>query len=242
LTTTFLILHQRRDPMKKSEIRIVDMLRRVRQYMEQRAAAFPANARGHELYLNVGTCIVSMERCSAEQSVHAHTYSEKTVQKNVADEALRDAVESMSRTARSMSRDFPGAKEKFRLPSRKDGETWLATARDFSTEVVPLAEEFVRRGMAPDFVDDLKARILAVEQAAAAQAQAWAARVAATARLGEAARQGLEAVRELGVIVRNTYADNEAELTAWESVSHVERAPQRAQEEEPPDDPPPAEG
>ncbi len=44
--------------------------------------------------------------------------------------------------------------------------------------------------------------------------------------------------------MRNIYADNEAELAAWESASHVERAPRRAEEEEeeetappPPDSP-----
>jgi hypothetical protein len=107
---------------------------------------------------------------------------------------------------------------------------------------VPFNDEFVRRGMAPDFVDDLKARILAVEQAVEGRAQAWAARVTATAGLAAAAQMGIEAVRELDRIVRNIYADNEAELAAWESASHVERAPRRAEEEAPPAPPAPAGG
>lgn len=228
--------------MKKSEIRIVDMLRRVRQHGQQHAGAFPESSRGHELYVLVGTSVINMERYSAEQSTHAHAYSEKSAQKNIADEALHDRMVTMSRTARSMSRSFPGVKERFRLPSKRDGETWLTFARGFSTDAAPLEEEFVRRGMAPDFIDDLKARILAVEQAVASQAQAWAARVASTASLGQAAQQGLEAVRELDAIVRNVYADNETELTAWESASHVERATRSAEEdeEEPPTTPAPA--
>jgi len=228
--------------MKKSEIRILDMLRRVRQHGQQRAAAFPANSRGHELYAAVGTSVVNMERYSAEQAMHAHAYSEKSAQKNVADEALRDLMETVSRTARSMSRSFPGVAEKFRLPSKRDGETWLATARGFATDAVPFNDEFLRRGMPPDFVDDLKARILAVEQAADAQAQAWAARVTATAGLAGAAQQGVEAVRELAPVVRNIYADKEAELAAWDSASHVERAPRRAEEEAPPAQPAPVGG
>ena len=228
--------------MKKTEIRTLDMLRRVRQFMLARAAAFPANSPGHRLYLAVGTSVGNMERYSAEQSVHAHAYGEKSAQKNVADEALREWMEAISRTARSMSREFPGAKEKFRLPSKNDGETWLVFARNFSTEAVALEEEFVGRGMAPDFIDDLKARVLAVEQAEAAQAQAWGARVAATAGLAEAARQGVEAVRELDTIVRNIYRDHEGELAAWESASHVERAARHADEEgeAPPAPPAPA--
>ena len=218
--------------MKKSEIRILEMLRRTRQHGQQRAATFPANSRGHELYAAVTTSVVNMERYSAEQAMHAHAYSEKSAQKNVADEALHDFMETISHIARSMNRSDPGTAEKFRLPSNRDGEMWLATARGFATDAVPLTDEFVRRGMAPDLVDDLKSRILAVEQAVAGQAQAWAGRVRSTAGLAEAARQGLEAVRELDPIVRNIYADNEAELAAWESASHVERAPRRAAEEE----------
>jgi type I site-specific restriction endonuclease len=218
------------------------MLRRTRQHGQQRAGAFPANSRGHELYVSVGASVVSMEKFSAEQAVHAHAYKEKTAQKNVADGALHELMELMSRTARSMSKDFPGAKEKFSLPSKRDGETWLVFARGFSTEVVPLEEEFVRRGMAPDFVDDLKARVHAVDQAGEGQERAWAARIEATAGLAKAAQQGLEDVRELDTIVRNVYKDNETELIAWESASHVERAPRRAveEEEEPPAQPPPA--
>ena len=218
---------------------ILDMLRRTRQHGQQRAAAFPANSRGHELYATVGTSVVNMERFSAEQAMHHHAYREKTAQKNMAEEALNELMAVMSRTARPMSRAIPGVEEKFRLPSKGGGETWRTMARAFATEAVPLEEEFVGRGMAPDFVDDLKARILAVEQATEGQSQAWNVRVASTAGLAEAARQGLEAVRELDTIVRNIYAGNEAELAAWESASHVERAPRHAEEEEPPATPAP---
>ena len=58
--------------------------------------------------------------------------------------------------------------------------------------------------------------------------------------VAEAAEIGLAAVRELDAIVRNIYRDNEAELAAWESASHVENAPRRAEEEESPAEPSPA--
>ena len=113
------------------------MLRSVRQHGQQRAAAFPANSRGHELYAIVGTSVSNMEKYSAEQAVHAHAYGEKSAQNNVADKALHNFMRDINRTARSMSRSFPGAAEKFRLPSNRDGEMWLACARGFSTDAVP---------------------------------------------------------------------------------------------------------
>jgi len=86
--------------------------------------------------------------------------------------------------------------------------------------------------MAPELIDDLKARILAVEQATDAQERAESARIKATADLAAAIERGLSDVRELDAIVRNTYAGNAAELAAWESASHVERAPRHADDEE----------
>lgn len=226
--------------MNKGEIRILEMLVRVRQYMLSRLAAFPTGSPGHDLYVVVDASVKNMERLAGEQAMHAHAVREKTAQKKVADAALRALLEAISRTARSMSRRSPGIEEKFRLPARRDGQTWLACARGFVTEAEPLAEDFVSRGMAPDFIDDLKARSLAVQQAIDARAQKEAEQVAATAGVGEAAERGLEAVRELGAIVLNIYAGNEAELAAWESAKHVERAPRRAEEEQPTPQPTPA--
>jgi len=225
--------------MQKREIRIMEMCVRVRQHGLAHAAAFPANSRGHELYVAVDASIKSMETHAGTQSMHANAAKEKTAQAKAADEALRDLLETISRTARPMSRLTPGMKEKFRLPSNKDRQMWLAAARAFAAEAEPLSEEFVGRGLAPDFIDDLKARTLAIEQVVDGQAQQSGWRVTATAAVATAAQQGLDAVRELDSIVRNIYAGNESELAAWESASHVERAPRRAddEEEEPPAQP-----
>ncbi|MBV8859053.1 MAG: hypothetical protein JOZ02_19130 [Acidobacteria bacterium] len=231
--------------MQKSETRALDMLRSVRLHGQPRAAAFPANSRGGELYVSINTGIGNIERLSGEQAEHERNFREASKRKDGAEDFLEDLMVSINRTARSMSRTTPGAEEKFRLPPNRDGEMWLAAARAFATAAEPLADEFVRRNMAPDLVDDLKARILAVTQADDAQAKAENARIEATADLAAAIRQGLEDVRELDAIVRNTYAGNEAELAAWESASHVERAPRHAgeEEEEPPAPPtPPAQG
>lgn len=225
--------------MNKAQTRILGMLFSVRQYGLSRTNAFPANSRGRELYTAVNTSIKNMEKYAATQAQHARALKEKTAQRKVAFDAVRKAMGAISRTARSMSSSAPGIEERFRLPSNKDAHTWLATARAFADEGELLAEQFVGRGMAPDFADDLKARILAFEQSADGQAQKSAEQVAATASLAEAAAQGLEAVRELSVIVRNVYADNDAELAAWESASHVERAPRRAEEEEEEEETPP---
>src|SRR5205085_565687 len=96
---------------------------------------------------------------------------------------------------------------------------------------------------APDFIDDLKTRALAIGQTVDGRAQETSDRITSTTNVGTAAEQGLAAVRELDATVLNIYKDNPAELAAWESASHVERPPRHAdedEEEEPPTQPPPA--
>lgn len=226
--------------MKKSETRVLDMLGSVRLHGQTRAAAFPANSRGGELYASVNTCISNIEKHSGEQAERERNFREASKQKNVAEDSLRELMVSVNRTARSMSWMMPGMEEKFRLPPNRDGVMWLAAARAFTAEAEPLVDEFVRRNMSPDFIDDLKARILAVVQADDAQQKAESARIEATANLAAAIQQGRADVRELDAIVRNIYAGNEAELAAWESASHVERAPRHAGEEEGEPEPAPA--
>lgn len=215
--------------MNKAQTRTLGMLFGVRQHGLSRTAAFPADSRARELYAVVDTCIKNIEKYAATQAQHARALKEKTAQKKVSLESLRKAMGVVWRTVRSMSSSMPGIEERFRLPSNKDAQTWLAAARAFVAESESVAEEFVRRGMPPDFVEDLKAKMRAFEQAVDGQAQKSAEQVAATASLGEAAEQGLKAVRELDAIVRNTYANDAAELAAWESASHVERAPRPAE-------------
>src|SRR5215207_4514075 len=186
MTATSLGLHQRRILMNKAQTLILVMLFGVRQHGLPRVAAFPANSRGRELYTAVDTSAKNMERYAATQAQHARALKERTAQRKVAFDAMRKVMVATSRTARSMSPSTPGIEERFRLPSSRDAQVWLAAARAFVAEAELLVEEFVRRGMPPDFVDDLKACILAFEQAVNGQAQKLAEQVAATANLAEA--------------------------------------------------------
>lgn len=214
--------------MKKTETRVLEMMYKVRQFILARSAAFPVGSRGHELYEALGTHIGNMETHSAAQSMRSHALKEKTVQKKVAYAALRKALGAIFRTARSMARTVTGIEEKFRLPSNRDVQTWLATARAFLNEAEPHVDEFVRRGMASDFIDDLKARILAVEQSVDSKAEHSTERAASTAGVAEASGAGLKVVEELEPIIQNIYNGNDAEIAAWQTASHVTRTPRHA--------------
>jgi hypothetical protein len=240
MSAKFFGLTRRRILMKKSEGRILETLVRVRQHGLARASVFPDGARARKLYEDVDAAVAKMERHATQQTIHAHAAKEKTAQNRAADKALRRLMEAVSRTARTMSRRVPGLEEKFRLPSNKDRLTWLAAGRAFAKEAEPIKDEFIQRGLSADFVEDLKARVAAVEQLTDGRAQQSAGRVASTAGVAEAAEEGLAAVRELDVIMRNVYADSPTELAEWESASRVERPARRAQTKAPPAQPDPS--
>ncbi|MCA1618101.1 MAG: hypothetical protein LC795_02060 [Acidobacteria bacterium] len=220
--------------MKNSEVRILEMLIRVRQFGRAHADSFPSGSRGAELFTHVGSAVDDLEGLSALQTSHARAAKEKTAQKNAASDVLRAEMEAISRTARSMARATPGLRDKFRLPHNAGEQTWLLTARAFAADAEPLKDEFVRRGMAANFLEGFRSRIGNVEQSIDGRAQKSAARVSATVAVAEAAGRGREAVRELDAVVRNIFRGDASTLAEWESASHLERPARRSSGETPP--------
>ena len=94
-------------------------------------------------------------------------------------------------------------------------------------------DEFIRRGLAASFVDDLRGRIMLLDQTVDEQAQKSAARIAANAAAADTARDARVAARELDSVVRNIYAADNVALTERESASHIERASRLAEAEAP---------
>lgn len=223
--------------MKSIETNTLEMLLAVRQFGLTHAEHFPADGGGAEELINVAKAIDDMEAQSTTQAQHAGAAREQTTQKRAAFESLRAMLEAITRTARTMSRKRPGIEDKFRLPSNKRVQDWLAAARAFLTEAEPLKNDFARLGMASTFLADLGSRIQAVQQAFDGRAKKSFARISATVAVAQAADRGRQAVRALDAIVRNLFADDPTVLAEWESASHVERAPRHAEKREPEPEP-----
>ena len=64
--------------------------------------------------------------------------------------------------------------------------------------------------------------------------------VQSTAAIGRLIRDGMKEVNYLDAIVRNKYARNADKIRAWESASHIERAPQRVKKPQTGGNTPPA--
>ena len=222
--------------MNNRDIRVLEMLIRVRRFGLTHSAAFPANSRGAELFSLVASIITEMETHATEQDSGKRAAKERTALKQAALKRLREKLEAISRTARAMARTTPGLNDKFRMPHNSSEQEWLAAARSFAANAVPLKDEFVRRGLNADFIEDLDAGVGELQESIGVKAEKTGARVAAGVAVSESSESGRDAVRELDAVVRNVFRDDPSVLAEWESASHVERAARRAGHEAPPAD------
>ena len=78
-----------------------------------------------------------------------------------------------------------------------------------------------------DFVRDLKDDLAAILSADDDMESDDQSGVASTAAVGRLIRAGMAEVTQLDAIMKNKYARTPDKLRAWQSASHIERAPQR---------------
>ena len=214
--------------MKDSVIRRYETFLRGREFGAAHAAQFPASTFAGELLARLNAAITELDGHTSAQSSGKRSAQEGAAGKASAREELRQDLERISRTARSMALTTPGLEDKFRAPRSISDQALLAVARSFATDAAPLRDEFMRRGLPADFLDDLGRDITAFETSVNQKIQGTETHVTATAAIDDAIERGINTMRELDPIMRNTFANDPATLAAWLSASHVERTPHKA--------------
>ena len=214
--------------MKDTEKRRYETFLRVREFGAARGADFPAASLAAELLARLNTVIAEMDTHSAAQSSGQNAASGSAAGKAAARDELRRDLEAISRTARVMAHATPGLENKFRAPRSISDQSLLAMARAFADDALPLKNEFTRRGLPDDFLEDLDNDIEEFERAINQRIQSRETHVSATAAIDDVIERGVQTVRELDVYVRNKHAGDPATLAAWTSASHTERTPRRA--------------
>ena len=123
----------------------------------------------------------------------------------------------------------PGFADKFRTPD-SPSQTALLPAGD--SVVLELAKpgvpaKFIAYELPADFVQVLQDDIAAIRAADSEMESDDQEGVASTAAVGRLIKSGMAEVAQLDAIMNNKYARNPEKLRAWESASHIERAPKR---------------
>jgi hypothetical protein len=200
-----------------------EMFVRVHEYGSQYAAAFPAGSYGAGIITKLGEVIEGLKSLALDQSKGRSSVRESSASKAAARDELVRRMEAVTRTARVMAFTVPGLEDKFRLARGVGDQPLLLLARTFADDAEPLKAEFTKRGLASDFVEELREAADNFDAAINRKSQGRGKHVAATAGIDDLVERGIHVVRELDALVRNTFAADPSALAAWESASHVER-------------------
>jgi len=157
--------------------------------------------------------------------------------KDTARENLRERMSPIVKTARRMEPLFDGISDIFRMPRNRNDQDLLAAARAFIAQIPAFKDGFLSFAMPPDFDVQLQNAIDAFEASLVPPGSATDQHVEATAEMGASVRRMMLAVRIVDGIVRNVFAGDIGKLAAWESASHVEKAPQTPKPKSPPPTP-----
>ncbi|MBI3416230.1 MAG: hypothetical protein HY043_13125 [Verrucomicrobia bacterium] len=142
---------------------------------------------------------------------------------------------------RALDLTQPGLADQFRPPATP-GQGALLTAVDATllrlqpqptddaattSAKAALVAKFVAHELPADFVSNLADDRAAIDTAQDAEESSNNDGVESTAAVGLLIRDGMKEMTTLDAIMHNKYARQPEKLRAWQSASHIERAPQR---------------
>lgn len=212
----------------------------VQENRQEFILAAPEGSHGAALFEQLGQIIERVRNSAYNQSRHQSAVRESQCSKAAARDELVGKLDTIYQTARVLAFTDPGLEDKFLPPYKVPDQALLTLASTYGNDAFPFKAEFVKRGLSADFIAELSEAAVAFDSVINTRTQGLGRQIVATAEISEMIDLGRRIVRELGVVVRNVYADNPAKLALWRSVSHVERPARRARPKEDGNQPPPA--
>ena len=221
--------------MNDRELRRKATFGRAQTFCTSNAADFASGSKALASASRLGGIVTRLDAEKATQASPGPTLKEVLL------DALRLDLQNINRTARSIELDTPGAASAIRPPDTSGQGSLLTTADtillalkiqpadDNATKVAKpaLVAEFVAHELPATFVQDLADDRAAIDTAIDAEENASNDGVASTAAIGQLIKDGMKELAILDAIMHNKYTRVPEKLRAWQSASHIERAPQR---------------
>lgn len=214
--------------MEDKEIRISQLATRMRDFGVAQTASFPAAGVGGQKFAELDALITQIDQSGAQQALTKASAQSSTDANKGLRISIRSQMKAIRQTAVSLEPEQQGISSLFRMPVGSGDEVLINSARAFITAATPMKALFISRELPATFLDDLAASIVQLEEGVSRSNQHRANRTAATASLKTSLARVLELRRELDPIVRNKFRNDPATLAAWDSASHLERAPKKA--------------
>jgi len=231
--------------MNDRDVRRYERATRVQTFGIQNAADFAAGAKAKTHFDKLDDLLAAVDQAKAGQTP-------SRVSKATLLDALLLDLKNISRTARSIELTQSGFAAPYRIPDNpaevaltSHADALLARLEDDAGDSATvtalktaLRAKFIACEMSPDFVADLRADRKAITEANQFNQSEVQDGAGNTELIGELLTQINTEIVQLDAIMYNKYTRQPDKLRAWQSASHLERAPQRAKKPTPPPTPP----
>lgn len=159
----------------------------------------------------------SIDQEAGRRFVRVHSESQRNLRRSL----YADQMQPIARVAREVF-GASGMDRAFRMPATSIADKALLAAAGAMAEAAEKEKDvFVKHGLAPDFIDTLKASAAALDVARSAKVESGRRGVRATAAVTELAKRGRKAVRLLNAILQPRLAKDPELLAAWRSAKRV---------------------
>ncbi|MCC7043455.1 MAG: hypothetical protein IT183_06315 [Acidobacteria bacterium] len=204
--------------MRKETNAKYEVLVRVNDFGTAHGELFPASSVGGQAFAEVAKSVADFETHFGDAVRAAEEARRVKAGKR---RAVIEGLKAISHTGRGWATRATG-QNLFRLPSRKSATAILEAARRFMADAEPRKAEFVRMGLPPDFLTELRAAVdafaRAIEGRRAGRLQARKARAAIDASLA----RGSAALRTLDIVVVNAVRRDPVVAAAWDGARRIE--------------------
>lgn len=196
-----------------------EMFVRVRDFGAAHAALFPEASKGARAFARVVAAVGALDE---QQEAHLLGLAEARRIKAATRDAVFDYMKTIAGAARRFTLQDP-AESPFVLPKKRRVGTELVTARRFMAAAALRQKEFEDFGLPATFLSDFKALVDQLQQAADVRLSAKTTRRKAQAGIAAALAEGLNAVRDLDVIVAiATREPHPSTFAAWTAARRIE--------------------
>ena|SRR5215213_9380048 len=225
--------------MNDNQRRRFERASRVDAFMTSNAADFPAAGKGGATAARLKTELAALASLDVAKVTAASTQQKTSTGRRGLRASLRAQIAAVCDTADVISLDHPEVKGLFpRTRADNSDQTLVAVARSFAETATPLKSRFIEYELPADFIERLRTDADGLEAQMSRQTEGKGARVSTNASIEDALGRVDELVERLEVVVRNKYRGDPARLAAWESASHLERAPRAKRNGDAPQAPP----
>ncbi len=222
--------------MNDRETRRYDMFGREKTFGQTNNTDFAPTSEAAKHFANLNLIITGLDKAKAAQTGGGVTA------KSVLLDVLRLDVQNVTRTARALDQDNPGLADQFPVPASASDHDLLTCADSILSQLAidpaddaaakaaktALTAKFVAHELPADFVTRLQTDRTAIDNADDDVESDDEEGVSSTSAVGRLIKAGMKESNYLDAIMHNKYTFDADKLRAWQSASHIERAPQHA--------------